>query len=128
METLLPKSKEMTMNSSKFQIVSSECSMCGDVGLKEHLIKCTSCLFRFQHTYCSSLYPNIDLERFSCEWCNYRVTQNISASNQISSGKCEQRSDLFISVNGRKASEVKEKPHLQIHARRRYKRLADLNF
>ncbi|GLJ06235.1 hypothetical protein SUGI_0033920 [Cryptomeria japonica] len=140
----------MTVNSTESEI---ECSLCGDVGLKEQLFKCASCLSRYQHT---RLYPNIDLERFSCEWCSSGVIemvktqvynsglnefisdklQSISECKQINAltrvevrgGKCKEKSDLFVSFNGRKQCQTKEKPKLHIHARRRYKRLADLNF
>ncbi|XP_059063217.1 uncharacterized protein LOC131030779 [Cryptomeria japonica] len=153
METLVLKSSEMTVNSTESEI---ECSLCGDVGLKEQLFKCASCLSRYQHTYCSRSYPNIDLERFSCEWCSSGVTemvktqvyksglnefisdklQSISECKQMKAltrvevrgGKCKEKSDLFVSFNGRKQCQMKERTKLQIHARRRYKRLADLNF
>ncbi|KAJ7520213.1 hypothetical protein O6H91_20G072400 [Diphasiastrum complanatum] len=47
-----------------------QCSMCGDVGFYGELFKCTRCLYRFQHTYCSCAYPNMDLDEAICDWCS----------------------------------------------------------
>ncbi|KAJ3673716.1 hypothetical protein LUZ60_005708 [Juncus effusus] len=44
------------------------CCMCGDEGLQQELLRCKACLFRFQHTYCSDLYPKVDSYR-TCNWC-----------------------------------------------------------
>lgn len=48
-----------------------ECSMCGDVGLAQHLFKCLTCSHRYQHTYCSRYYPHklMGAEAFICNWC-----------------------------------------------------------
>ncbi|XP_006836547.3 uncharacterized protein LOC18427434 [Amborella trichopoda] len=46
-----------------------ECSLCGDIGFSKELLPCRKCGFRFQHTYCSRLYPNIQPETWRCEWC-----------------------------------------------------------
>ncbi|KAI5068215.1 hypothetical protein GOP47_0016560 [Adiantum capillus-veneris] len=45
-----------------------ECSMCGHVGLPQYLFKCLSCSHRFQHIYCSNLYP-YRVEAAICNWC-----------------------------------------------------------
>ncbi|MCO5583247.1 hypothetical protein L7F22_037156 [Adiantum nelumboides] len=45
-----------------------ECSMCGHVGLPQYLFKCLSCSYRYQHIYCSSLYP-YRMEADICNWC-----------------------------------------------------------
>ncbi|CAL9776799.1 unnamed protein product [Musa acuminata subsp. burmannicoides] len=44
------------------------CCMCGDRGLSEELFRCRSCLVRFQHKYCSNLYPRAECYR-ACNWC-----------------------------------------------------------
>lgn len=45
-----------------------ECSMCGHMGLPQYLFKCLSCSCRFQHFYCSKLYP-YRMEAAICNWC-----------------------------------------------------------
>ncbi|EFJ38762.1 hypothetical protein SELMODRAFT_437625 [Selaginella moellendorffii] len=48
-----------------------ECSMCGDVGFQKELFRCSSCRQRYQHRYCSSLYPKLppDSSQMMCDWC-----------------------------------------------------------
>ncbi|KAL5982353.1 hypothetical protein ACLOJK_016424 [Asimina triloba] len=46
----------------------SECCMCGDFGLSDELFRCTACLSRLQHRYCSDLYPRAESYRL-CNWC-----------------------------------------------------------
>eukprot|EP01018_Ginkgo_biloba_P030000 Gb_33530 [translate_table: standard] len=53
-----------------------ECCICGDVGFREDLVQCKTCGFRTQHTYCSSLYPNLDFNHWACEWCLYEDHQS----------------------------------------------------
>lgn len=48
----------------------NECSMCGDVGLQEHLFQCIKCRVRHQHTYCSPSYPNSRCYSRICNWCD----------------------------------------------------------
>eukprot|EP00252_Welwitschia_mirabilis_P020225 TRINITY_DN4910_c0_g1_i1.p1 TRINITY_DN4910_c0_g1~~TRINITY_DN4910_c0_g1_i1.p1 ORF type:complete len:250 (+),score=29.34 TRINITY_DN4910_c0_g1_i1:194-943(+) len=50
---------------------AKECTMCGDVGFVNDLVLCKRCGYRFQHTYCSRLYPNLDMEGWACDWCLY---------------------------------------------------------
>ncbi|XP_057865038.2 uncharacterized protein LOC131072797 [Cryptomeria japonica] len=141
METLLQNSNK----NCESEIFSNECCMCGDVGIEKQLFKCTSCSFRYQHKYCSSLYPNVDLDCFSCEWCRFAEMaereagntnfnndgfnrlHSISVSNQANGLKTMQRREEGEknSGNGGQRSQQKEKPKLIIHAGRRYKRLAD---
>ncbi|KAL5705894.1 hypothetical protein ACHQM5_024126 [Ranunculus cassubicifolius] len=45
-----------------------ECCMCGDYGLSENLFRCSVCLSRFQHSYCSNLYPRAGNYKV-CNWC-----------------------------------------------------------
>ncbi|KAK4747494.1 hypothetical protein SAY87_014080 [Trapa incisa] len=45
----------------------SECCMCGDYGLSDQLFQCQVCIFRWQHRYCSNLYPKAE----SCGVCNW---------------------------------------------------------
>ncbi|XP_058096985.1 uncharacterized protein LOC131242404 [Magnolia sinica] len=47
---------------------TSECCMCGDYGLSDELFRCTICLSRSQHRYCSDLYPKAESYRL-CNWC-----------------------------------------------------------
>ncbi|RWW25625.1 hypothetical protein BHE74_00053420 [Ensete ventricosum] len=47
---------------------SPVCSMCGDRGLPEELYRCKTCHVRFQHKYCSNLYPKAEAYR-ACNWC-----------------------------------------------------------
>ncbi|XP_043713652.1 uncharacterized protein LOC122662152 [Telopea speciosissima] len=64
-----------------------ECCMCGDYGLPEELFRCKICLFRFQHRYCSNLYPKAESYRV-CNWCLKRKGRKIidgAAHNSSSS-------------------------------------------
>lgn len=56
--------------------VSKECTMCGDVGFEDDLLLCNRCGYRFQHKYCSKLYPDLDMETWACEWCLYEDEKN----------------------------------------------------
>ncbi|KAF5207445.1 hypothetical protein FRX31_002966 [Thalictrum thalictroides] len=49
-------------------IAKLECCMCGDYGLSLELFRCRTCLSRFQHRYCSNLYPKAETYRV-CNWC-----------------------------------------------------------
>ncbi|PIA46498.1 hypothetical protein AQUCO_01500206v1 [Aquilegia coerulea] len=49
-------------------IAKLECCMCGDYGLSQQLFRCRVCLSRFQHRYCSNLYPKAEIYRV-CNWC-----------------------------------------------------------
>ncbi|KAK8921407.1 hypothetical protein KSP39_PZI020688 [Platanthera zijinensis] len=42
--------------------------MCGDYGMAGELFRCRICSFRFQHKYCSHLYPRVQSYR-ACNWC-----------------------------------------------------------
>ncbi|XP_043710164.1 uncharacterized protein LOC122659076 [Telopea speciosissima] len=53
-----------------------ECCMCGDYGLHNEFFRCKICLFRFQHRYCSDLYPKADSYRV-CNWCLKRKGRKI---------------------------------------------------
>eukprot|EP01018_Ginkgo_biloba_P029999 Gb_33534 [translate_table: standard] len=57
-----------------------ECCMCGDVGFAKDLLLCHGCGFRFQHRYCSRLYPNLDLNSWACEWCLCAPQKKFKAS------------------------------------------------
>ncbi|RWR95791.1 hypothetical protein CKAN_02514700 [Cinnamomum micranthum f. kanehirae] len=46
-----------------------ECCLCGDIGFSSDLRLCPKCGFRLQHIYCSSSYPNTDMNTWLCEWC-----------------------------------------------------------
>eukprot|EP01018_Ginkgo_biloba_P018116 Gb_02087 [translate_table: standard] len=81
-----------------------ECSMCGDVGFQEELFQCNSCFFRFQHRYCSSLYPKLECdEHLRCEWCihdsNFKALHEASANKppeSLGSRLDNRRADLLI--------------------------------
>ncbi|EFJ33722.1 hypothetical protein SELMODRAFT_406466 [Selaginella moellendorffii] len=53
--------------------VDRECSMCGDIGFSSELFQCKECNFRWQHSYCSRLYPNMESGNWGewpvCDWC-----------------------------------------------------------
>ncbi|XP_010266433.1 PREDICTED: uncharacterized protein LOC104603948 [Nelumbo nucifera] len=61
--------------------ISTDCCMCGDHGLPDELFRCKVCQFRFQHRYCSNLYPKAELYRI-CNWCLNKEGVNIEASQQ----------------------------------------------
>ncbi|KAL1809254.1 hypothetical protein DCAR_0728791 [Daucus carota subsp. sativus] len=47
----------------------SVCCMCGDVGFSVELFRCSSCLYRFQHSYCSNNYMKSSKPIEICDWC-----------------------------------------------------------
>ncbi|KAG9450157.1 hypothetical protein H6P81_010122 [Aristolochia fimbriata] len=63
--------------------VETVCSLCGDIGFRNALIRCRKCGFRHQHTYCSRLYPNIDREKWSCEWCLHEEEKQASRRSKV---------------------------------------------
>ncbi|KAJ7515070.1 hypothetical protein O6H91_23G069900 [Diphasiastrum complanatum] len=56
-----------------------ECCMCGDVGFLHELFKCKSCGRRYQHRYCSKLYPQNN--KYVCDWCLSDVKQCLQQSD-----------------------------------------------
>ncbi|XP_057532305.1 uncharacterized protein LOC130810313 [Amaranthus tricolor] len=73
------------------------CCMCGDIGFADKLFQCSSCRFRFQHSYCSSYnYGNHDFSSSSssmmksmeiCDWCKSEGRNNSSSTNTTKSYK-----------------------------------------
>ncbi|XP_068636343.1 PHD finger-containing protein 1-like [Aristolochia californica] len=63
--------------------VEAVCSLCGDIGFRNALIPCRKCGFRHQHTYCSRLYPNIDMEKWCCEWCLHEEEKQASRRSKV---------------------------------------------
>ncbi|XP_031128882.1 uncharacterized protein LOC116030706 [Ipomoea triloba] len=47
------------------------CAMCGDVGFPDKLFRCSKCLRRFQHSYCSNYYYYSEQSDpiQVCDWC-----------------------------------------------------------
>ncbi|XP_042497981.1 uncharacterized protein LOC122076636 [Macadamia integrifolia] len=85
-----------------------ECCMCGDYGLPEELFRCKICLFRFQHRYCSNLYPKAESYRV-CNWCLKRKGRKIidggahnSSSSLSSANNNSERREEDGSKNNRK--------------------------
>ncbi|KAH9321612.1 hypothetical protein KI387_016251 [Taxus chinensis] len=60
---------------------AKECCMCGDTGFSHELFQCTACLHRFQHTYCSCMYPKAE-SYHTCDWC-LRSGEGRKTSKQI---------------------------------------------
>ncbi|KAH9293594.1 hypothetical protein KI387_041203, partial [Taxus chinensis] len=75
--------------------VVSECSMCGDVGFVQDLLLCKRCGYRLQHTYCSKLYPYLDMEKWACEWCLFEEENSDAAKAKVGKRKSESRSKAF---------------------------------
>ncbi|KAL2613849.1 hypothetical protein R1flu_025541 [Riccia fluitans] len=46
-----------------------ECCMCGDVGFPDHLLQCSRCIFRFQHSYCCNSTEGLGTGAWLCSWC-----------------------------------------------------------
>ncbi|XP_077236834.1 uncharacterized protein LOC143878423 [Tasmannia lanceolata] len=63
--------------------IETVCSLCGDFGFRNALILCRKCGFRHQHTYCSRLYPNIDMKNWSCEWCLHEEEKQASKRSKV---------------------------------------------
>lgn len=78
-----------------------ECTMCGDVGFECDLLLCKRCGYRFQHTYCSKLYPDLDMEAWACEWCLYEDEKN----GGVAKGKLGKRKMVNLTESRSKAFE-----------------------
>ncbi|KMZ71474.1 hypothetical protein ZOSMA_17G00290 [Zostera marina] len=82
---------------------SVECCMCGDLGVIKELFRCRSCHSRYQHKYCSNLYPKVESYR-SCNWCltdeDAKKTKKIAAISSsgatTSDGNCLKRGSLSL--------------------------------
>ncbi|GLJ11242.1 hypothetical protein SUGI_0148390 [Cryptomeria japonica] len=74
---------------------ASECSMCGDVGFVRDLLLCKRCGYRLQHTYCSKLYPDVDMESWACEWCLFEEESNGAVKAKLGKRKMESRNKAF---------------------------------
>ncbi|XP_020575452.1 uncharacterized protein LOC110021341 [Phalaenopsis equestris] len=68
-------------------VISSQtvCCMCGDLGLSEEFFRCSSCLFRSQHKYCSELYPKAAAYSH-CNWCLREASCKLIAGEPMSDG------------------------------------------
>ncbi|WOL00449.1 hypothetical protein Cni_G09162 [Canna indica] len=64
---------------------SPVCCMCGDQGLSEELFRCKACLVRFQHKYCSNLFPRAETYR-ACNWCLSEGDISLSSSSSSDAG------------------------------------------
>ncbi|XP_019055190.1 PREDICTED: uncharacterized protein LOC104608613 [Nelumbo nucifera] len=93
----------------------TECCMCGDYGLSAELFRCRDCQFRFQHRYCSNLYPKAESYRV-CNWCLKKGvnTQNLPLP---SSSNCSENDDKNARNNiGDEAMAPKvQRGSLQLH-------------
>eukprot|EP00252_Welwitschia_mirabilis_P006946 TRINITY_DN1790_c0_g1_i1.p1 TRINITY_DN1790_c0_g1~~TRINITY_DN1790_c0_g1_i1.p1 ORF type:complete len:238 (-),score=29.52 TRINITY_DN1790_c0_g1_i1:356-1069(-) len=70
----------VSKSSSLLKDLAKECAMCGDVGFERDLVLCKRCGYRFQHTYCSKLYPHVDIEDWTCDWCLYEEEKSEARS------------------------------------------------
>lgn len=59
-----------------------ECCMCGDTGFSDEIFQCRTCLYRFQHKYCSCLYLKTDSYQ-TCDWCLRSGKLNRKPSKQL---------------------------------------------
>ncbi|EFJ14663.1 hypothetical protein SELMODRAFT_120018 [Selaginella moellendorffii] len=69
----------------KFSAGARECTMCGDVGFSTELFPCDGCQRRYQHRYCSDLYPKDPNPRL-CNWCLHerkKTSSNFMADHGI---------------------------------------------
>lgn len=71
------------MNTNVSINMNELCSMCGDLGMADHLFLCIKCSHRYQHTYCSRSYPNMGPEALICNWCLHDG-DSLSAKLEIS--------------------------------------------
>ncbi|XP_064986984.1 uncharacterized protein LOC135581240 [Musa acuminata AAA Group] len=71
---------------------SPVCSMCGDRGLPEELFRCKTCHVRFQHKYCSNLYPKAEAYR-ACNWC----LRDVAAGKPVAPENCTAQNTSFSS-------------------------------
>ncbi|KAH7440453.1 hypothetical protein KP509_04G108000 [Ceratopteris richardii] len=60
--------EENEQHEDEYEKTGQVCSLCGHGGIRKYLFKCLSCSRRFQHTYCSNLYP-YKLDISICNWC-----------------------------------------------------------
>ncbi|KAL7125910.1 hypothetical protein ABFS83_14G148200 [Erythranthe nasuta] len=105
------------------------CCLCGDVGFSDKLFRCSKCLTRFQHSYCS----NYNCREYAepavlqvCDWCRCDERDyNISLS------KNNNNSDIRSAYSGERIKQhTPEKSTGKIPSprpsARRYKLLKDV--
>lgn len=70
---------------------TKECCMCGDMGFSDEIFQCKACLHRFQHKYCSCLYPKTDSYQ-TCDWC----LRSHREANRKSLHRCTDEKKSFL--------------------------------
>ncbi|KAL5705895.1 hypothetical protein ACHQM5_024127 [Ranunculus cassubicifolius] len=85
---------------------SVECCMCGDHGLSQELFRCRICLSRFQHRYCSNLYPKTGTYKV-CNWCISKQGDKLQRSQ--SSLSFTYRSNTSSTDEGEEVKDIKKK-------------------
>ncbi|XP_076921042.1 uncharacterized protein LOC143582329 [Bidens hawaiensis] len=64
--------------------VERVCCMCGDVGFPDKIFRCTTCQYRFQHSYCSNYNNESSDPPEHCDWCK---AEDIKSSKHVGSSK-----------------------------------------
>ncbi|WOH09335.1 hypothetical protein DCAR_0728792 [Daucus carota subsp. sativus] len=70
------------------EVNTTVCCMCGDVGFSVELFRCNSCLYRFQHSYCSNNYVKSSEPTEICDWC---LSEQKSSPCSAASSKASSR-------------------------------------
>ncbi|KAL9252747.1 hypothetical protein AKJ16_DCAP02252 [Drosera capensis] len=81
------------------------CCMCGDVGFPDKLFHCTSCKWRFQHSYCSNYYGESS-DRFTdvCDWCQSEERRRTT----LKQGGGSFKKGMVTSSSPRSAEKIKQ--------------------
>ncbi|CAO2834814.1 unnamed protein product [Amaranthus hypochondriacus] len=104
------------------------CCMCGDIGFADKLFQCSSCRFRFQHSYCSSYnYGSHDFSSSSsssssmmksmeiCDWCKSEGRNNSSSTNTTKSYKRSSSMDHNDHLNNSQGDQRMKRHQIQEH-------------
>ncbi|XP_004514233.1 uncharacterized protein [Cicer arietinum] len=114
------------------------CCMCGDVGFLDKLFRCNKCNHRFQHSYCSNYYGELQ-EIQLCDWCQSEEknprhigsnSKKPMTGNEIVANRSDYSAEKIVKQHDREDSGGSEKgkspsPSPRT-ATRRYKLLKDV--
>lgn len=89
--------------------------MCGDTGFSDEIFQCRTCLYRFQHKYCSYLYLKTESYQ-TCDWCLKSGKLNRKPSKQLKDFK-----SLYNSADEKKSSCERSCPVHDQHAIKKQK-------
>ncbi|KAK6162572.1 hypothetical protein DH2020_002415 [Rehmannia glutinosa] len=91
------------------------CCMCGDVGFPDKLFRCSKCLNRFQHSYCSNYYSEYAEPIEVCDWCQCEERNSSSSRHGNSSSPSARNNNKSAHANEDRSAYSGDKIKQQNH-------------